>query len=78
MNNTLRAHYNTSPCKDCPDRHEKCHSACEKYLEYRKQIDEINKKRAQAQEAISYVKTQVIKTKKHLHSKWKGGTRYDD
>ena len=22
------------PCKDCPDRHYKCHSECEKYLKF--------------------------------------------
>ena len=25
-----------SPCKDCPDRHIKCHASCERFLEYRK------------------------------------------
>ena len=24
----------TSPCKDCPDRHSHCHSACNRYGEY--------------------------------------------
>lgn len=23
-----------SPCKDCPDRHAHCHSACNRYGEY--------------------------------------------
>lgn len=23
-----------APCKDCPDRHIKCHASCEKYKKY--------------------------------------------
>ena len=23
-----------SPCKNCPDRHYKCHSECEKYIKF--------------------------------------------
>ena len=26
----------SAPCKDCPERHEKCHATCEKYQEYKK------------------------------------------
>ena len=26
----------TSPCKDCKERHVGCHSTCEKYLEWNK------------------------------------------
>lgn len=29
-----------SPCLNCPDRHESCHSHCEKYLAYRRDQDE--------------------------------------
>lgn len=32
-----------APCKDCSDRQVGCHSACEKYLDFRKEVDEINK-----------------------------------
>lgn len=28
-----------APCKNCEDRTIKCHSTCEKYLAYRKQMD---------------------------------------
>lgn len=31
-----------APCKECPDRHPRCHGECEKYKEYKKQ-SEINK-----------------------------------
>jgi len=27
-----------SPCKDCPDRHEKCHMECEKYLNWKDDV----------------------------------------
>lgn len=78
MKNTLRAQYNASPCLGCGERHDRCHGSCEDYLEYRKQIDEINRQKRNEAETISYVKEQTRKTKKHLHSKWKGGTRYDE
>ena len=29
----------TKPCKDCPDRHETCHMECEKYAEFRKELE---------------------------------------
>lgn len=29
-----------APCKDCTERHFKCHSQCEKYTEWRKAYDE--------------------------------------
>lgn len=27
-----------TPCKDCKDRHEKCHASCEAYNEYLKEF----------------------------------------
>lgn len=41
---------NIAPCKDCKDRHIGCHGKCEKYLEYKKELqkakhrEKINKK----------------------------------
>lgn len=32
-------------CKDCPDRHVGCHSDCERYLEFRKKLDELREKK---------------------------------
>lgn len=32
----------TAPCKDCPDRTVKCHSTCERYLTFRKNLDKWN------------------------------------
>lgn len=28
-----------SPCKDCPERFVGCHSSCEKYKQYRSELD---------------------------------------
>jgi hypothetical protein len=33
-----------APCKDCFDRHQGCHSKCEKYIAFRKERDELNEK----------------------------------
>lgn len=32
-----------NPCKDCTERYVGCHSECEKYAEYRSQIEEKNR-----------------------------------
>ena len=31
-----------SPCKHCPDRVVGCHASCEKYINFRKALDERN------------------------------------
>ena len=31
-----------SPCYKCEERHDLCHSHCEKYIAYRKRLDDIN------------------------------------
>jgi hypothetical protein len=33
---------NKAPCKDCPNRHQGCHSECDKYIAFRKERDELN------------------------------------
>lgn len=38
----------SAPCKDCTDRHLKCHGVCEKYKQYTKQL-EFKKLRDKAQ-----------------------------
>ena len=43
-----------SPCKDCPDRRVLCHSECEKYIAYRKRLDELNEKLARESWLDSY------------------------
>ncbi len=37
-----------SPCMKCEERHEACHDTCEKFLERKKTVDEINKKHREA------------------------------
>lgn len=34
-----------SPCKDCPDRHAHCHSACNRYGEYAAMFEKIRAQR---------------------------------
>lgn len=34
-----------APCKDCPERHELCHSSCEKYKDFVKEREEIREAR---------------------------------
>lgn len=33
-----------TPCHNCSDRHEGCHSDCSKYKEYKNQMDQLHKK----------------------------------
>lgn len=39
-----------APCKDCLDRHQGCHSECEKYIAFRKERDELNELKHQENE----------------------------
>ena len=36
------------PCKGCTDRRDLCHSKCERYKQYREEIDEARKKRQES------------------------------
>lgn len=38
-----------APCRDCGQRHLKCHSTCEKYLEFRKELDMQNQYKREEQ-----------------------------
>lgn len=42
-----------SCCLNCKDRKSLCHSNCKKYLEYRKRIDFINKRKREINEQNS-------------------------
>lgn len=37
------------PCKDCPDRTADCHSKCEKYIDYSKEVEKVREQRAKYQ-----------------------------
>lgn len=57
------------PCKDCPDRHYKCHSECEKYAEYdriNKEIREEKKKLAEQKEFDKSVASKLQQTGRSL------------
>ena len=58
----------SGPCFSCPDRHEKCHAKCEKYIAYRKEVDKANERKAHDLDALSYqrdVRERIMKRRKH-------------
>lgn len=64
-------------CKNCTDRHAKCHSTCERYLKDRARLDEINAVRNVQVECRSYVIEGVIKNKKRNLRRKKGRINSD-
>lgn len=55
----------TGPCLDCEERHPGCHSECEKYLEYRKKLDEARAKyQKQRETENNYYEARFGKRKK--------------
>ena len=50
-----------SPCKDCTDRHFRCHCECEKYITYKAESDrkraEINLEKAKRFNDIGYIES---------------------
>ena len=52
------------PCKDCKDRQIGCHSKCEKYLEFKKQNDEIKRKQRIEKQAEYDYWVSIINNKK--------------
>lgn len=62
---------NTAPCKECSERHINCHSACQRYREYRDTLDERNAKneREKAMSEFCYdSKRKVIRA--YVKRKW--------
>ena len=41
-----------SGCKGCAERHEGCHSGCERYKAFRKELDEKNERKRLENEAM--------------------------
>ncbi len=37
----------TAPCMNCPDRHELCHSTCERYKQFEREREAIREKKMQ-------------------------------
>ena len=64
---------NKAPCKDCPDRKVGCHSTCEKYLEFRKERDELNEtiQKQRDKEYAEFTRyMQALKEKQKQHKKY--------
>ena len=49
------------PCKNCPDRVLRCHSSCERYLEYRKIVDKVKKASNENKEIDSFLGLQSFR-----------------
>ena len=45
----------TTCCYNCPDRKYKCHSTCERYLELKKYIAQINEKKNKENDADDFL-----------------------
>lgn len=44
---------NSSPCKDCQDRHTACHDQCEKYLAWKEELN-ARKEAERLQKSLSW------------------------
>ena len=58
-----------SCCKGCTERHEGCHSKCEKYRSFRKELDEKNERKRLAKEAEYSLIEQASKRKEDRRKK---------
>lgn len=56
-------------CKDCTDRHPKCHSDCERYLAQREEM----RKEAEKRLAERRVEDALIETKLKTKDRWRRG-----
>ena len=67
-----------SPCKDCTERHMKCHGECSKYIEFRRICDEKRSERMKNVESIDMLKAQKSRlqavTRRNLYRKKQGGS----
>lgn len=58
-----------TPCKGCTDRHEACHSTCEKYKDWKQEFEILKSNVAKGrsfQHEIDFVKKEGIKRMKTL------------
>lgn len=51
----------TAPCKDCAERHPRCHSECEKYAEFNAERVEYREARKQGRAYVACRHTQIVK-----------------
>lgn len=47
-----------APCKDCTERHEACHDSCDKYKEWKAELDAVRSKIAE-QKYIEQTKIRI-------------------
>lgn len=45
----------SEPCKNCPDRYLGCHSNCDKYKQFKKEIAERKRKNQKGREYFNYL-----------------------
>lgn len=58
-----------SGCKGCEERHEGCHSGCERYKAFRKELDEKNERKRLENAAINSLIEQAQKRKEERRKK---------
>ena len=60
-------------CQNCKERHLHCHSTCEEYKEWKRELDErneqIRKAKAEEENYKSYKYSVIDKTKKRRHER---------
>lgn len=52
-----------TPCYKCEDRHQHCHADCERYAEWRAEMDKAKAKQTKFNDANDFLITSIIKTK---------------
>lgn len=57
------------PCKDCPDREQFCHGSCQQYKEWKAEIDEGNRLRAEHKKIVGI--THSPRAEKNMNRKMK-------
>ena len=56
-------------CKDCAERHEGCHSRCERYKAFRKELDDKNRRKRLENAATNSLIEQAQKRKEERRRK---------
>lgn len=73
---------NPAPCKNCEERHEACHSSCEKYRTWKeslnKDMSDFCKKYAKENCGAAEVKRRLRSINSHKRSAEGHGTSYDN
>lgn len=61
------------PCKECPDRHTACHDHCERYAEFKVELDRIRQNEQRERDIVNglhAIKTeQLERTRRHKNVK---------